>query len=107
MHCFHDCCELPEQATVQKIPNPRPLYQALYRHFLSLGDGSLCVEGAGLGGPGLSSLSPALLGDPDADRQLCVRALTALYSHHASQIGTAPAVINPSFFACHPFPLSL
>jgi hypothetical protein len=72
---------------VEKIPNPRPLFQSLYRHFLSLGDASLCVEGAGSWAPGLSPLKPALLGDPVAARQLCARALAVLYSCHAGQIG--------------------
>ena len=58
---------------MEKVPAPREVVAALYRHFLGAADAELRRGGE----PG------------DAERVLCARAMAALYHSHAAAIGAA------------------
>ena len=92
------------QGAVEKVAAPKDLFQALYHHFLCLADRGLQMETASLGltptsnptptptpTPAASGLSPSVAagvqGDAEAERVLCIRAMTAVYSKHAGLIG--------------------
>lgn len=92
------------QGAVEKVAGPKDLFQALYHHFLCLADRGLQMETASLGLTPLSNPSPTptsaasglspsvaagVQGDAEAERVLCIRAMTAAYSKHAGLIGGA------------------
>ena len=73
------------QGAVQKLPAPRELFHALYCHFLRLADVGLRLGDAAAGQP--SALAAFIGGDAEGDRQLCVRAMAAVYHEHAAAVG--------------------
>lgn len=83
------------QGAVQKLPASRELFQALYNHFLCLADvglqswgpASSAAAGDDATAHGVPALAAFAAGDAEGDRQLCVRAMTAVYHHHAATIG--------------------
>lgn len=89
------------QGAVDKVGNPRDVFLALHHHFLCLADAGLRLAGAeddrhSL--PEQTVLSAAVSRDPEGERELCARAMAALYHAHAAAIG-APAS-SPHFSAC-------
>jgi len=75
---------------VEKLSQPKHIFEALYSHFLRLADSPAPTSGASWK-PAPAPESPALAafvgGDPQADRLLCVRAMSAIYDHHAGAVG--------------------
>ena len=85
------------QGAVDKVGNPRDVFLALHHHFLCLADAGLRLAGAeddrhSL--PEQTVLSAAVSRDPEGERELCARAMAALYHAHAAAIGT-PASCPP------------
>ena len=81
------------QGAVDKVGNPRDVFLALHHHFLCLADAGLRLVGAEDEQHSLSEqtvLSAAVSRDPEGERELCARAMAALYHAHAAAIG-APA----------------
>lgn len=78
------------QGAVDKVPAPREVFGALHHHFLCLADMGLRLVGpedaqAGAGEQAL--LAAAVSRNPEAERELCARAMAALYHSHAAAIG--------------------
>ena len=81
---------LEAQGAVHKLPAPRELFQAVYAHFLRLADVGLRITGVPDGHQGVteaSALNAFVAGDPEGDRELCVRAMAAVYDVHAAAVG--------------------
>lgn len=75
---------------MEKVPRPKEVFQALHHHFLCLADVGLRLVGPedahqGVGEQAL--LAAAVSRDPEAERELCARAMAALYNAHAAAIG--------------------
>ena len=90
------------QGAVDKVGNPRDVFLALHHHFLCLADAGLRLAGAeddrhSL--PEQTVLSAAVSRDPEGERELCARAMAALYHAHAAAIG-APASSPHSTAGC-------
>lgn len=80
------------QGAVDKVGEPRNVFLALHHHFLCLADAGLRLDGAEGGQPGISEqtvLSAAVSRDPEGERELCARAMAALYHAHAAAIGAS------------------
>lgn len=78
------------QGAVDKVGNPRDVFLALHHHFLCLADAGLRLAGADDDRHSLSEqtvLSAAVSRDPEGERELCARAMAALYHAHAAAIG--------------------
>lgn len=85
------------QGAVEKLPQPKQAFQALYSHFLRLADSAAQPKMlATLRGQEPPNLAAFVLGDPQADRMLCGRAMAATYSCHAGVIGALPSA-TPQF----------
>ena len=83
-------CSALVQGAVDKVGEPRSVFLALHHHFLCLADAGLVLAGAEGGQPGLleqTVLSAAVSRDPEGERELCARAMAALYHAHAAAIG--------------------
>lgn len=79
-----------EQGAVDKVPAPREVFGALHHHFLCLADAGLRLVGpedAQQGACEQALLAAATSRDPEAERELCARAMAALYHSHAAAIG--------------------
>lgn len=101
------------QGAVEKVTGPKDLFQALYHHFLCLADRGLQMKTASMGltptsnptpTPTASGLSPSVAagvqGDAEAERVLCIRAMTAVYSKHAGLIGGAQGQTETMCLGC-------
>ena len=78
------------QGAVQKLPMPKELSQALYNNFLRLADVGLRDAASTHQAPNEAEsqgLTAFVAGDTEADRQLCVRAMAAVYHEHAAAVG--------------------
>ena len=90
------------QGAVDKVGNPRDVFLALHHHFLCLADAGLRLAGAEDGRHSLSEqtvLSAAVSRDPDGERELCARAMAALYHAHAAAIGTQASSLHTAELA--------
>ena len=71
---------------MEKLSQPKEIFEALYNYFLRLADSS-----GGSWDQTPAPESPALAafvgGDSEADRLLCARAMAAIYDHHAGAVG--------------------
>ncbi|KAK9915634.1 hypothetical protein WJX75_001835 [Coccomyxa subellipsoidea] len=79
-----------DQGAVDKVPAPREVFGALHHHFLCLADAGLRLVGpedAQQGACEQALLAAAVSRDPEAERELCARAMAALYHSHAAAIG--------------------
>lgn len=73
---------------MEKLAAPQDVFHALYHHFLCLADPALHAPSAAAAPCGSSGQLAALVqGDAEADRQLCARAMAAVYHAHAGLIG--------------------
>lgn len=91
------------------MPAPEEVFSALHRHFLCLADVGLRLVGPEAAGPGVGEqaiLAAAVSRDPEAERELCARAMAALYHSHAGAIGewhtvagSYPGILPP--FICN------
>ncbi len=80
------------QGAVNKVAEPKNVFLALHHHFLCLADAGLRLAGAEDGQQSMSEqtvLSAAVSRDPEGERELCARAMAALYHAHAAAIGAA------------------
>ena len=77
---------------MEKLAQPKDTFEALYDHFLQLADSVSLPNGVATAtSPSPSTASRAFVeGSAEQDRLLCVRAMAALYSHHAAAIGQSP-----------------
>jgi DnaJ family protein C protein 13 len=66
---------------VERLPAPRDFFAAVHHRLLCLGDASLLAGGGG-GAPARQREAEA-----EADRELCLRAMAAVYHVHAGVIG--------------------
>ena len=69
---------------------PKNVFLALHHHFLCLADAGLRLAGAEDGRQSSAEqtvLSAAVSQDPEGERELCARAMAALYHAHAAAIG--------------------
>ena len=87
------------QGAVDKVGEPKRVFLGLHHHFLCLADAGLRLAGHEDGQPGEAAeqtvLSAAVSRDPEGERELCARAMAALYHAHAAAIGTSSAVGHP------------
>ena len=78
------------QAAVQRVPQPKEVFSAVYNHFLQLADSVAWPQGTA-GHSSLPAEPPSLAAfvgkDPLADRILCLRAMSQIYEHHAGEVG--------------------
>ncbi|GAX72903.1 hypothetical protein CEUSTIGMA_g358.t1 [Chlamydomonas eustigma] len=77
---------------VNKVPNPKDLFHALYHRYLNEGDWELRLQyGAVVDNPSSSSpvdtASTKVATAVSVTQELCLRAMTAVYSAHAGAIG--------------------
>ena len=80
--------EVKFQGAVEKLAQPRETFEALYNHFLQLADAVAVRSGIPRGEfPSQNSTAAFVEGNAEQDRLLCVRAMAALYHHHAGVIG--------------------
>ena len=75
------------QGAVEKLAQPKETFEALYNHFLQLADSVAMPHGSTKSAAGHSMSTAFVEGDAEEDRLLCVRAMAALYNHHAAAIG--------------------
>ncbi|KAK9809260.1 hypothetical protein WJX72_012293 [[Myrmecia] bisecta] len=78
-----------DQGAVEKLAAPKDLFQALYHQFMCLADGGLRPFEAldQQRGKQESALAAFVEGDPESDRELCARAMAAVYHVYAGVIG--------------------
>lgn len=86
------------QGAVDKVGEPKGVFLGLHHHFLCLADAGLRLAGTEDGQAGQPSeaakqtvLSAAVSRDPEGERELCARAMAALYHAHAAAIGMSSA----------------
>lgn len=73
---------------MDKLAAPQDVFHALYHHFLCMADPALHAPSVAAVNPSSSGQLTALVkGDAEADRELCARAMGAVYSMHAGTIG--------------------
>ena len=87
---------VPLQAAVDKLPAPAEVFSALQRAFLCLADPAVAapsfgsVDGNGTawaGSGGTAAVAAAMGRSAEADRLTIARAMAAVYSAHAGDIG--------------------
>lgn len=77
------------QGAVEKLAQPKDIFQALYNHFLRLAD-SVDRQQSSAGASaaaGASALAAFVEGDAESNRLLCARAMAAVYEKHAGAVG--------------------
>lgn len=92
---------------VERLPAPREFFMAAHHRLLCLGDTSLLMHGLSAshvtsqggagGGPPAAGSSGSSAGVPreseaEADRELCLRAMAAVYHVHAGTIGPVDGI---------------
>ena len=88
---------------MEKLAQPKEIFQALYNHFLRLADSAAMhrSEQTAAGSPSdTSSLAAFVHGDPESNRVLCVRAMAAVYDHHAGAVGATAALFPTNYCPC-------
>ena len=102
-----------QRTVVERLPAPKEFFAAAHHRLLCLGDATLAGAAAGLGsaagsaggtlaaggangygkgGLSVGSAAGSLRWDAEGDRELCVRAMAAVYSAHAGVIGPVEGI---------------